>query len=183
MVTIDPNLTANASIDKSGIRTGELRNLSARKKGLNELDQNVTKDHPAEPKQRVGAGKTVVTVLQFLVGALVTMGGSLFALLAVNNFGKSLGLIHLSIGLAGLVGGFVALKERSWSKIFLLGINVMTIGYSSLSESIVEIESLLPSNSALGSLIGTIIAILMSATIIYVLMMKRNLQHWIRTKT
>jgi hypothetical protein len=117
--------------------------------------------------------RTVVTVLQFMVGALVTMGGSLFAIYAVNSFGTSLGLIHFSIGITNLLAGIAYLRAIRWSRNFLLVINAVTIGYSSFSESIVQIQSLLPSTPSTGSLIGTIIAIIMSCVIIY-LLLKRN---------
>lgn len=102
------------------------------------------------------------------------MGGTLFAALAVNSFGTHLGLIHLSIGLTGLVGGFLALVRRPLPRTFLIGINMLTVAYSALSESIVQIQSLLPSVSSFGSLIGTIIAIIMSVSIISLLLLKSN---------
>ncbi|MHB8566443.1 MAG: hypothetical protein ACYC7D_08590 [Nitrososphaerales archaeon] len=119
---------------------------------------------PSRTSKRKG---TAVMVLQFLVGALVTMGGALFATFALNDYGRDLGTVHLSIGLFSLVGGFVAWKRPPWSKFYLLAINALTIAYSTASETLVQVQSLLPSQSSLGSLIGTIIAIIMSAAIIY----------------
>ena len=111
-----------------------------------------------------------ITILQFLVGGLVTFGGFEFARNAVYPFGTALGLIHLSIGLAGLAIAFVMLRARSLNpRNLVLGINAITIAYSSLSESMVYIESLLGS-VALDSLIGTIIAIVISLTVIYILL-------------
>ena len=110
-----------------------------------------------------------ITILQFLVGALVTMGGSLFAILTVNSFGMSLGLVHLSIGITGLFGGVIYLQARPWSRNFLFAINALTVAYSTFSESVVQIQSLLPSSSSTGSLIGTIIAIIMSCAILVLL--------------
>ncbi|HKW04331.1 MAG TPA: hypothetical protein VJN71_03430 [Nitrososphaerales archaeon] len=110
---------------------------------------------------------TLVTVLQFLVGALVTMGGTLFATLALNEYGRSLGIAHLSIGLLALAGGFVAWKRAPWSRSYLLAIDALTIAYSTTSETLVQVQSLLPSYASLGSLIGTVIAIIMSGVIIY----------------
>jgi hypothetical protein len=115
-----------------------------------------------------------LTVLQFLVGGLVTMGGSLFALDAVNSFGTALGLIHLTIGIAGLLGAFVMVTVKPWYRNFLLAANILTIAYSSFSESLVEIQSLLPSFAAVGSLYGTVIAIIMSGAIIFLLARRNN---------
>ncbi len=119
-----------------------------------------------------GNKRPAVTVLQFLVGALVTLGGSAFAAFAFTAFGRSLGLTHLSVGVIGIIGGFVALRARSRSWRFLIIINALTIVWSSLSESLVEIDSLLPTSASMDSLIGTIIAIIMSGVIIYLLTRK-----------
>jgi hypothetical protein len=119
-----------------------------------------------------GNKKTAITVLQFLVGALVTLGGASFATFALSTFGRSLGLAHLSIGVIGIIGGLAALGARPWSWRFLLIINALTVVWSSVSESLVEIDSLLPPSASLDSLIGTIIAIVMSGAIIYLLSRK-----------
>ena len=81
-------------------------------------------------EQQRKSTRTVVIVLQFLVGALVTMGGSLFAIDAVNSFGTSLGLIHFSLGITNLLAGIVYLRATKWPRNFLLVINALTIGYS-----------------------------------------------------
>jgi hypothetical protein len=128
-------------------------------------------------------GNAIVTV-QFLVGALVTFGGASFVTFAISIYGKSIGSIHLTIGIVGLVGAFLALRPKPWSRNFLIAINGLTIGYSSFSESLVYIQSLLPDTASLGSLIGTIIAIIMSCTIIYFLfrnktsLNKKTMNQW-----
>jgi len=109
-----------------------------------------------------------IIILQFLVCALVLIGGLLFATYAVNFFGTTLGFVHVSIGILGITGGIAILLKRTWSRVFVISANVLTISYSSFSESIVQIESLLPSFAFLGSLIGTIITIIMSCSIIYI---------------
>jgi hypothetical protein len=118
--------------------------------------------------------RSAIIVLQFLVGGLVTMGGTLFATLSVNSFGTSLGLIHLSIGVTGILSGVAFLQAKPWSRSLLLAINAVTIAYSSFSESIVEIQSLLPSFASIGSLIGTLIAIIMSFAVIALLLKVRQ---------
>ncbi len=118
-----------------------------------------------------GSNHGAIKVLQFLVGGLVTFGGASFAFLAVNSFGTALGLIHLTIGLVGLFAAFLTLmSDASWLGGFLIAINAVTIAYSSLSESVAEVESLLPGFTATGSLVGTVVAIVMSFTIIYLLL-------------
>lgn len=114
--------------------------------------------------------RTAVKVLQFLVGALVTFGGASFAAFAINAFGTLLGLIHLSIGVAGLVTGILISRSEELPRRLLIAVNAVTIVYSASSESLVEAESLLPSFAATGSLIGTGVALIMSAAIIYLLL-------------
>ena len=109
-----------------------------------------------------------------MVGGLVTFGGASFAFLAVNSFGTALGLMHLTIGLVGLSAAFLTLmSDASWLGGSLIAVNVVTIAYSSLSESVAEVESLLPSFAATASLIGTVVAIVMSFTIIFLLLALR----------
>lgn len=99
---------------------------------------------------QVGASRrvgSIVVLLQFLVGGLVTMGVTLFAVFAVNSFGTSLGLVHPSLGLTGLLAGFLTLRgDPSNLRAFLIVVNVVTIAYSSLSESIVQIGELCPAS-------------------------------------
>jgi hypothetical protein len=118
--------------------------------------------------------RSAIIALQFLVGGLVTVGGTLFAALAVNSFGTGLGLIHLSIGVIGILSGVAFLQAKPRSRSLLLAINAVTIAYSSFSESIVEIQSLLPSFASIGSLIGTVIAIIMSFAVIALLLRVRQ---------
>jgi hypothetical protein len=68
------------------------------------------------PSRSPDAKRTPVTVLQFLVGALVTIGGTLFATFALNGYARTLGFIHLEIGLLALAGGFVAMNRVLWSR-------------------------------------------------------------------
>ena len=113
--------------------------------------------------------REIVTVLQFFVGGLVTLGGAGYARNGTYPLGTFLGLVHLVVGLTGLFGGYSFLRRRSWSREFLVGINSLTIVYSAFSETLAEIYDLLPPGVN-DALIGTIIAIVVSATIIYLLL-------------
>jgi hypothetical protein len=118
-----------------------------------------------------GTGKMnreVITVLQFFVGGLVVVGGIAFASSGTYPLGTALGLIHLSVGLAGLIGGYAFLRRKAWSRRFLIAVNGLTITYSAFSESIAQVESLLPPGIN-DSLIGTLVAVIISATIICLL--------------
>lgn len=103
-------------------------------------------------------------------------GGASFAYFAVNPFGTTLGLIHLSVGMLGLVTGFLVLHgDVSRLRSLLVAVNVVTIGYSSASEYIVETESLLPGFATIGSLVGTIVAIIMSCALLVLLLGRSRL--------
>jgi hypothetical protein len=109
-----------------------------------------------------------VLVLQFFVAGLVILGGAAYARDGTYPVGTVLGLIHLSIGFAGLAGGYVFLKRKPWSTKFLIIINGIIIGYSTFSESLAQIYSYLPPGFN-DSLFGTIIALFVSAAIISLL--------------
>lgn len=114
-----------------------------------------------------------VTVLQFFVGGLVTLGGAAFARGGTYPIGTALGLVHLAVGLTGLFAGYSFLRRKSWSRKFVIGINFVTIVYSAFSESLAEIYAFLPPGIN-DALIGTIIAIIVSSTIIYMLLVDRS---------
>jgi hypothetical protein len=120
---------------------------------------------------RSGSGprRELVTALQFFVGALVTLGGLGYANTAAYPVGTTLGLIHIVIGLVGLYAGYSFLKRRKGSARLLLWINGVTIVYSAFSEGAAEIYALMTPGIG-DALIGTIIAIIVSAVIIYLVL-------------
>src|ERR1700680_4014739 len=94
-------------------------------------------DRPDQIRAGRGIGPTTVVPLQFLVGGLVTFGGASFAFFAVNTLGNYLGVIHLAVGLIGLLAALLTLmSEAFWLRGFLIAINSVTIVYSSFSESV-----------------------------------------------
>jgi hypothetical protein len=129
---------------------------------------HVSPERPQSAYLVVGK-RQVVIILQFLVGSLVTFGGAAFTLLAVNPSGTALGLGHLSIGVAGLLVGILAVTRSALPFGTLLAINGVTIAYSLLSVSIAAIQSLLPVPALHDSLIGTFVAVVMSGALIYLL--------------
>ncbi len=112
--------------------------------------------------------RELLVALQFFVGGLVTLGGAAFATFGTYPLGTVLGLVHLLVGLTGLLAGFAMLRKGPWPRTFLIAINGMTICYSALSETLAQIYALLPPGIT-DSLIGTVVAILASSAIIYLL--------------
>lgn len=117
--------------------------------------------------------REVITVLQFFVGGLVVLGGLAYAANGTYPLGTALGLIHLSVGITGLYAGYAFLRGKAGSRILLIAINSVTIVYSTFSESAAQIYSLLPPGIN-DSLIGTIIAIIVSCVIIYLLLSNKS---------
>jgi hypothetical protein len=115
----------------------------------------------------------MILILQFFVGALITLGGAAFAASGTYPVGTVLGLIHFAIGIAGLYGGYSFLKRGSNSRQLLITLNILTIVYSIFSESLAEIYAYLPPGIG-DALIGTIIAIIVSAAIIYLLQSSKS---------
>lgn len=113
-------------------------------------------------------GRELVTALQFFVGGLVTFGGFAYARGASYPVGTALVLAHLMVGLTGLFAGYAFLRRKAYSGRFLIAINCVTIAYSALSEGVAQIYALMPPGID-DALIGTIIAIVVSFAIIYLL--------------
>jgi hypothetical protein len=113
--------------------------------------------------------RELITALQFFVGGLVTLGGASYAAFGTYPVGTALGLIHLVVGMTGLFGGYAILRRKPWSRQFLVALNIVTILYSAFSEALAQIYALLPPGIN-DSLIGTVIAIIVSAIIIYLLL-------------
>jgi len=113
--------------------------------------------------------RQLVLALQILVGSLVTFGGTAFVVFAVSPLGMAFGSGHLLTGLIGLTVGIVTLRRKVLPRNALLGINIFTIAYSAASDAAAGALSLLPTSAFHDSVIGTIIAIIMSSLIIYLL--------------
>jgi hypothetical protein len=131
----------------------------------------------AYKSRATSAGQTnrqLVTALQFFNGALVTLGGLGYAASATYPVGTTLGLIHLLVGLSDLFAGYAFLKRKSYSRRLLLAMNDVTIAYSAFSETLAEVYALMTPGIG-DALIGTIIAIVVSIAIIYLLVSDKSM--------
>jgi hypothetical protein len=129
--------------------------------------RNVSKSRAGTPG--AGARRDLVTALQFFVGGLVTLGGLGYTSTATYPVGTALGLIHFVVGLVGLYAGYSFLKRRPGSARLLLWTNGITIVYSAFSEGAAEMYALMTPGIG-DALIGTIIAIVVGAVIIYLVL-------------
>jgi hypothetical protein len=121
------------------------------------------KSRPVTSKNR-----QIITILQFFVGALVTLGGAAFTVGGSYPIGTLLGSVHLVIGIAGLLGGYVYLRRKTWSRSFLVSVNIVTIVYSAFAETLAEVYAYLP-RGINDAFVGTIIAIIVSGVILYMI--------------
>jgi hypothetical protein len=112
--------------------------------------------------------RQIIAILQFFVGGLVTLGGAAFATGGTYPIGTALGSVHLVVGFLGLLGGFVLMTRKPWSRNFLVIVNFLTIAYSAFAESLAEIYAYLP-RGINDALVGTIIAIIVSGVILYMI--------------
>lgn len=115
--------------------------------------------------------REIVTVLQFFVGALVTLGGAAFARFGTYPVGTALGLVHLVVGVSGLFGGYYFMKRKPWANKLLIGTNALTISYTAFSETLAQVYDYLTPGIT-DSLIGSIIAVVVSAIILYLVTRK-----------
>jgi hypothetical protein len=122
---------------------------------------------PGGPQYLTVDRRRLVLALQILVGSLVTFGGTAYVVFAVNPLGTAFGSGHLVTGLVGLTVGIVTLRRKVLPRNALLGINVFTIAYSAASDAAAGALSLLPSSAFHDSVIGTLVAIIMSSLIVY----------------
>jgi len=113
--------------------------------------------------------RSAVLTLQILVGSLVTFGGSAYVLFALNSLGTAFGTGHLLVGMSDLSVGIFAVSRKELPRSSLLGVNILTIAYSLISDSAAGFFTLLPSDAFHDSIIGTAAAVAMSCAVIYIL--------------
>lgn len=114
---------------------------------------------------------TGVVTLEFIVAAIMLIGGTLLTIMAEARL---LGLIHALLGGLGLPMGYALWARKSWAFNSTLALNIAGTTYSSLSEMIVVNGQLLAPGALQGSIIGTLVAVIISLTIVLLLLGKRK---------
>ncbi len=113
--------------------------------------------------------RALVSALQIAVGSLVTFGGTAYVVFALNALGTAFGSGHLLVGISGLSIGIWTASRKALPRNALLGINIVTIAYSLLSDTAAGVLTLLPTDAFHDSVIGTAAAVIMSSALVYLL--------------
>ena len=102
----------------------------------------------ASTGHQVGASRRLaVLTLQVIVGSLVTLGGYAYVTFALNSLGTAFGSGHLLLGISALAAGIVVIAKGSLSRRTLLGVNVVIIAYSLISDGAAGALKLLPTGA------------------------------------
>jgi hypothetical protein len=114
---------------------------------------------------------TSIVVLEFVVAGIILFGGTLLTVLSEN---KLLGSVHAFLGLLGFPVAYGLWIRKGWAAKSALALNIVSISYSSLSETIVVNSRLLGSGALEGSIGGTVISVIISLAIILLLVAKQR---------
>jgi len=123
----------------------------------------------ANPVARV----LLLAVLELIVGGIVVLGGAALVYFSTDSTGTSLGIVHAILGLMALPAGYLLLTGNARARTLTLGVDAAIIAFSTASEIILSTASSLPSGPFADSVIGTAVAVLIAALIVYQLMRAR----------
>ena len=124
----------------------------------------------ASTARQIGASRRrAVLTLQIIVGLLVTFGGYAYVTFALNSLGTAFGSGHLLLGISALAAGVIVIAKGSLPRRTLLGVNIVIIAYSLISDGAAGALKLLPTSAFNDSVIGTAAAVAMSCAIIIML--------------
>ncbi len=123
----------------------------------------------ANPVARV----LLLAVLELIVGGIVVLGGAALVYFSTDSTGTSLGIVHAILGLMAFPAGYLLLTGSARARTLTLGVDAAIIAFSTASEIILSTASSLPSGPFADSVIGTAVAVLIAALIVYQLMRAR----------
>lgn len=118
-----------------------------------------------------------MAVLEFVVGGVVVLGGVALVYFSTDSTGMSLGMIHAILGLAAFPAGYLLLTGNARARSLTLGVDAAIIAFSTASEIILSTTNSLPSGPFADSVIGTAVAVLIAALIVYQVMRARPQLH------
>jgi len=109
-------------------------------------------------------------VLELIVGGIVLLGGVALVYFSTDTIGMSLGVVHAILGLMAFPAGYLLLTGKPGARTLTLGVDAAIIAFSIVSEIILSTVGSLPSGPFLDSIVGTAVAVLIAAIIVYELM-------------
>jgi len=101
------------------------------------------------------------------------LGGAALVYFSIDATGISLGISHAILGLLAFPAGYLLLSGNARARTLTLGVDAVIIAFSIASEIILSTTSSLPSGPFADSVIGTAVAVLITALIVYELVRAR----------
>jgi len=123
--------------------------------------------------RRIDQRWALLAVLEFVVGGIVMLGGAALVYFSIDATGISLGISHAILGLLAFPAGYLLLSGNARARTLTLGVDAVIIAFSIASEIILSTTSSLPSGPFADSVIGTAVAVLITALIVYELVRAR----------
>jgi hypothetical protein len=123
--------------------------------------------------RRIGQRWALLAVLEFVVGGIVVLGGAALVYFSIESTGMFLGIVHAILGLMAFPAGYLLLSGGARARTLTLGVDAAIIAFSIASEIILSTTSSLSSGPFANSVIGTAVAVLIAALIVYQLMRGR----------
>jgi len=112
----------------------------------------------------------LLAVLELIVGGIVVLGGAALVYFSTDSTGMSLGVVHAILGLMAFLAGYLLLTGKARARTLTLGVDAAIIAFSTISEIILTTTGSLPSGPFIDSIVGTSVAVLIAAVIVYLLM-------------
>jgi len=122
--------------------------------------------------RRIGQRWALLAVLEFVAGGVV-LGGAALVYFSTDSTGMSLGIVHAILGLMAYPAGYLLSSGNARARTITVGVDAAIVAFSTSSEVILSNTSSLPSGPFADSVIGTAVAVLIAALIVYQLMRAR----------
>jgi hypothetical protein len=116
---------------------------------------------------------SLLAVFEFVVGGIVVLGAAALVYFSTDATGVSLGIVHAILGLMAFPAAYLLLTGKARARILTLGVDAAIIIFSTISEILLSTTGSLPSGPFADSVIGTTVAVLIAATIVYQLLRGR----------
>ena len=86
------------------------------------------------------------------------------------TMGMSLGVVHAILGLLAFPAGYLLLTRKARARTITVGVDAAIMAFSIVSEIILSTTESLPSGPFIDSIVGTAVAVVIAAIILYPLM-------------